>query len=203
MTDHRETRYAGRVRPSAAQIDRAILDITAGLVARRGLKETAVQAIADEAGYSKAGILSRFRTKELLIRAAIEQCLEQTRDALANISRIRVGAERDAAAIRELTSLALARPGWGELVLAAVSGRRTSDVDESIAKVASTLVHMFDGEENSESGLVRRAHVTGAIAALIVLSLTYDGEATTEQARPLIHQTCWSALGHPAGFPAV
>ncbi|GAA4685868.1 TetR/AcrR family transcriptional regulator [Frondihabitans cladoniiphilus] len=191
------------VRPSSGEIDRGILDITAGFIARRGIKDTAVQAVADQAGYSKAGILSRFGSKELLVRAAVAQAVEQTEAILALADGATPGPAKDAAALAGLTDLALARPGWAELVLAALALRRGDDVSDRLGPVAAALLGMFgiDIESAASTSLERRAAVTGAVGALIVLSLTYMTEASAEQARPHLLQTGWNALGHGGPFP--
>lgn len=191
------------VRPSKDDIDREILDIAAGLIARRGIKDTAVQAVADQAGYSKAGILSRFSSKELLVQAALAQCVQQTSAVLAAAEMSPAGASRDAIALAGVTDLALTRPGWAELILAALSIRRGDDVAQELGPVAVALLGMFDIDMTNAAAtaLVRRAQVTGALGAIVVLSLTYQTEASAEQARPLLLQTGWNALGYSGAYP--
>lgn len=180
------------VRPSRIEIDEAVLDVTAGLIARRGIRDTAVQAVADATGYSKAGILNRFPSKDLLVAAAVDQCLRQTEAALAEVDPLPPGPERDTAAIAALTDLALARPGWVELVLAALSEGRDDDVRGRIAPVADAMLRMFAADGAS---LDRRARIVGAVGAIAVLALTYRPDATIEQAAGLIRVVSADALG--------
>ncbi|GAA0420900.1 TetR family transcriptional regulator [Leifsonia naganoensis] len=180
------------VRPSSEEIDRAILDATAGLLARKGLRDTAVQAVADATGYSKTGLLGRFPSKEVLVDAALRQCVEQTRAVHGAVADLPDGPDRDAAALRGLIDLALLRRGWTELALASVPPFRDEALEEQLAQIGDLLFDMF----HMETDIERRARVTGAIGALAVLALTYDQEATAAQARPLILATCWGALGH-------
>ena len=99
------------IRPSRERIDSEILDVTAGLIARRGIKDTAVQAVADAAGYSKTGILNRFPSKDALVEAAIRQCVGLARDAHARVASVKDRAAKDAAALSALTDLALSAAG--------------------------------------------------------------------------------------------
>lgn len=194
-----------RIRPSRREIDRDILDITAGLIARRGVGDTAVQAVADRAGYSKAGILNRFSSKERLVVAALNQCIEQTEAIYTAVEGVCSSTEKDAAALIRVTDLALAQPGWAELALAAFTIRRGDDVNAQLTPVAAALLRMFgiDIDAAAATPLTRRAQVTGSLGAVLVLSLTYSTEASAEQARPLLAQVGWSALGYTDAFPSV
>lgn len=192
-----------RVRPSRAEIDRDILDVTAGLVARRGVKDTAVQAVADQAGYSKAAVLARFGSKDQLVAAAVRQCIEQTETVLDAARAVSAGDSRDVAALAGVTDLALDRPGWAELALAGLALRRGDDVSDRLEPMGAALLAMFDIDiaDAAVTTLDRRARVTGAFGALIVLSLTYETEASAVEARPILLDVAWSALGHAGSFP--
>jgi len=187
------------IRPSKEQIDSEILDVTAGLIARRGIKDTAVQAVADAAGYSKTGILNRFPSKDILVEAAIRQCVDLARRAHDRIDNAHGQAAQDATAIEALTDLALERRGWIELVLASVPPFRDEDLVTRLVEMGAIVSAMFGMAE--DTSLQRRARVTGALGALTVLALTYENDATPETARPLILETCWGALGHGATYP--
>ena len=190
------------IRPSKEQIDSEILDVTAGLIARRGIKDTAVQAVADAAGYSKTGILNRFPSKDILVDAAIRQCVELARSAHAQVDIVRGDtAARDAATLVALTDLALERRGWIELVLASVPPFRDDDLVERLTEMGAIVSDMFGTGVDADVPLERLARVTGALGALAVLALTYQNDATPDVARPLILATCWGALGHGNAFP--
>jgi len=190
------------IRPSKEQIDSEILDVTAGLIARRGIKDTAVQAVADAAGYSKTGILNRFPSKDVLVDAAIRQCVELARAAHAKVDTVqRDTAARDAATLVALTDLALERRGWIELVLASVPPFRDDDLIERLSEMGAIVSDMFGTGRGADVSLERMARVTGALGALAVLALTYENDATADVARPLILATCWGALGYGGVFP--
>ena len=191
------------IRPSKEQIDSEILDVTAGLIARRGIKDTAVQAVADAAGYSKTGILNRFPSKDMLVDAAIRQCTELAGAAHAKVDAVRGDiAARDAATLAALTDLALERRGWIELVLASVPPFRDDDLIERLSEMGAIVSDMFGTGSGADVSLERMAHVTGALGALAVLALTYKNESTPDVARPLILATCWGALGYNETFPS-
>ncbi|MCS5504920.1 MULTISPECIES: TetR/AcrR family transcriptional regulator [Curtobacterium] len=202
------SRPARRARPSAEEINGGVLDITAGLIARRGIKDTAVQAVADQAGYSKAGILARFASKELLVEAALAQCTAQTEAIRAAAAAAPAGETRDAAALVGIADLALARPGWAELALAAFTLRRGDDVGVRLEPVAATLLDVFgiDMADATATPLDRRARVSGAFGAIVMLALTYETEASATEAsateaRPHMLQVGWDALGHDGPVP--
>lgn len=191
------------VRPTSEQIDRAILDVTAGLIARRGVKDTAVQAVADATGYSKTGIINRFPSKQRLIAAAVEQCIAFTRERLDAVDGVPYGLSRDAAALEALSDLALERRGWVELALTALPARGDDDLHERLEPLGDLLWQMFVDPDGGSEQLERRARVSGAVGALAVLALTYDTRTTAEAARPLILATTWNALGHPGAFRSI
>ncbi|QSB23935.1 TetR/AcrR family transcriptional regulator [Curtobacterium sp. RIT-PI-V] len=197
------TRPARRARPSAEEINGDVLDITAGLIARRGIKDTAVQAVADQAGYSKAGILARFTSKELLVEAALAQCTAQTEAIRAAAAAAPAGKFRDAAALAGITDLALARPGWAELALAAFTLRRGDDVGARLVPVAAILLELFglDLGDPAAASLDRRARVSGAFGAIMMLALTYENDASATEARPHVLRVAWDALGHGGDVP--
>jgi AcrR family transcriptional regulator len=189
------------IRPSREQIDSNILDVTAGLIARRGIKDTAVQAVADAAGYSKTGILNRFPSKDVLVDAAVRQCVQLTRAAHAQVEGTTDQAARDAGSLAALTDLALERRGWIELVLASLPPFRDDDLVTRLVEMGEIVSDMFGVGRAADAPLERRARVVGALGALTVLALTYENDATPERARPLILATCWGALGHGGTFP--
>ena len=189
------------IRPSKEQIDAEILDATAGLIARRGIKDTAVQAVADAAGYSKTGILNRFPSKDVLVDSAIRQCIDLTEAAHARVGTVHDRTVKDAATLAALTDLALERRGWIELVLASVPPFRDDDLVARLARMGEIVSDMFGVAGAADIPMERRARVVGALGALTVLALTYDSDATPETARPLILATCWGALGHAGTFP--
>lgn len=189
------------IRPTSDEIDADILDIAAGLISRRGIKEMSVQSIADASGYSKAGVLKRFASKDALVSAAVNQCIDQTRELVARAEQFEAQPSRDAMAIAQLTDLALRRRGWAQLTLAAVPDLRAEGLHERLAPLGAMLARIFRLEEADSPSLERRARTTAALSALVMLALTYHDDAPLDEARPLIHSIAWSTLGYATAFP--
>lgn len=181
------------IRPTAAQIDEAVLDAAAALVARRGVRETSVQAVADATGFSKTGLLRRFPSKDTLIEAAIEQCVRLTAGVYAGVAAIGGDDDRDAAAVAGLTDLALRHPGWAQVVLASIPPIGDERLRPGLSRIGDLVSDMF--RLGPHSTLDRRARVTGALGVLVTLALTYQEQTTTETARPLIVDICRATLG--------
>jgi AcrR family transcriptional regulator len=188
-----------RIRPSKEEIDDAVLDIAAGLLARRGVKGTSIQAVADATGYSKAGILNRFTSKDILIERAIQQCGSQTRVALRSVSDLPCGPARDAAALAALTDLALRRPGYITLVSAFMTPIEEPHLQRKLEQLGEDICHMFCLPGPRRGDLERWCRVIGALGALCTLAVAtpdYAPQAAPLQAQPHILATAWSALGH-------
>ncbi len=182
------------VRPTSAEIDEAVLDATAALVARRGARETSVQAVADTTGLSKTGLLRRFPSKDRLIDAALDQCVRLTESVNHGVDGIDDCGERDAATIAGLVDLALSHPGWARVILASIPPIDDDRLRPGLAQIGVLVSNMFGIDEGTS--LARRARVTGALGVLVTLALTYEAETTAHVARPLIIDACRATLGH-------
>jgi AcrR family transcriptional regulator len=188
-----------RIRPSKEEIDEEVLDVVAGLLARRGVKGTSIQAVADATGYSKAGILNRFTSKDDLIERAVQQCGSQTRVALHSVNDLPCGPARDAAALVALTDLALRRPGYITLVSAFMTYLEEPHLQRKLELLGMDFCHMFCLPGPRQGDLGRWCRVIGALGALCTLAVAapdYAPAAAPLQARPHILATAWSALGH-------
>ena len=96
------------------------IDAAASLFARHGFARTSVQAVADAAGYSKAGLLHHFPTKLALHTAVVDACRTETARVRDRVAELPLGAERDRRAIELLVDLSLARPGLVSLLLSTI-----------------------------------------------------------------------------------
>lgn len=182
-----------RVRPTPAEIDEAILDATAALVAKRGAHETSVQAVADATGLSKTGLLRRFPSKDELIDAALGQCVRLTEVAHGRVAAIEDDLERDATTVTVLTDLALSHPGWAQVVLASIPPIRDERLRPGLARIGDFVSGMFRLDDSVS--LARRARVTAALGVVVTLALTSQEETTAETAHPLIVEICRATLG--------
>jgi len=181
------------VRPTAAEIDEAVLDAAAALVARRGARETSVQAVADATGFSKTGLLRRFASKNTLIDAALQQCVRLTDGVHGRVAEIGDDRERDTATIAELVDLALHHPGWAQVVLASIPPITDDRLRPGLAEIGALVSDMFRLDEGTS--LARRARVVGALGVLVTLALTYEEQTSAELTRPLIIEVCGATLG--------
>lgn len=107
------------MRRSAAEIDRAILDVAAGMFATHGYAHTSVQQVADAVGYSKPGLLHRFGSKEALHRAVLAEVGGTVREVLARAREHEGRADRVTTLLELLVRNALDRPGMAQMTLRA------------------------------------------------------------------------------------
>jgi AcrR family transcriptional regulator len=185
-------------RPSKQEIDEEILDSAAGLIAQRGINQTSVQAVADAVGYSKAGLLHRFPSKEALFAAVIAQCKSQSEALLECVSSLAPGPERDRLAITAVAQNAQRRPGFVSLMLSSVTAYEGSGLDEALKPVADDLLATF-AVPDSFADPARVIAVAGALGALAVNSLVLRGLSPEERSpslTSLVITTSVNALGH-------
>jgi AcrR family transcriptional regulator len=190
-------------RPFRQHADEQILDRAAALFARRGFEQTSVQAVADAAGYSKAGLLHHFPSKEALREAVLAQGRTLGQQTLAQVADLPLGAARDRRAVEVIVDVALAHPGLVSLLLTPAThhGAEGGEADLDLGGPWAFEAFGVDPENTDPERLVR---VAGALAALAVLTLGVqrNGEATA--LRPHIIATSFDALGHrrPGASPS-
>lgn len=180
------------VRPSSEEIDERILDVAAGVFARGGYAQASVQRIADEAGYSKTGLLHRFGSKEQLRDAARERCLATFADATAAPRGRAPGPSRDREVVAALVDLAMRRPGFIALLLAGVSQPRTPDT-AWVHQDARALLDAGFGMDDT-TPLARRMRVIGCLGALAV-GVVATPEYPAHEVRAELEATCRAVLG--------
>ncbi|WP_218123723.1 TetR/AcrR family transcriptional regulator [Quadrisphaera sp. DSM 44207] len=149
---------ARRVRPSSEEIDRGILDAAAEIFARHGFAGTAVQQVADAVGYSKAGLLRRFASKQTLYDAVLAAAVREGEAVVEAAEQVPPGPGRRQALLDLVTEAALASPGLASLLLESI--RPASD-------------------------LPGRARVEELVTALLE-SLAADAPSAREQVRALL-----------------
>ena len=195
-------------RPSATQIDDAILDAAAGLFASHGVAGTSVAQIAGAVGYSKTGLLHRFATKQALVDAVLVDTRTRLDAVTTALADEPAGPARDVAAVRAIAEVALERPGQIALVLAAFTAGpaavATEVTDPLLADVESSISTLFGGAmapDPADAAEVERAsRVATALAGIAVTTpllaqFAHAHGATT--ARRLITTVALDALGTP------
>jgi len=175
--------------PSASS---ALLDAAAGLFGRHGFDRTSVQAVADAAGYSKAGLLHHFPTKLALYQAVLQECRVESERVRDRVRSLPVGAERDRRAIELLVDLSLARPGLVSVLLSTVVPMGDDDTTELDA-LGDPLFEAFADAPPSGA---RQIRLTGALVTLGVLSLEARRSDNASEWRNEIVNTSFDTLGH-------
>lgn len=181
------------VRQSREQIDAEIVDRACALFARHGYQHTSLQQVANEVGYSKAGLLHRFSSKEAIYRAALTAAQEKTDALLARISGYAEGAERDLALVEAILETTWEWPGVAAFLFSAshdpdVAGRELTE-----AGVAMAGAFGLDAEHFSEDRLIR---MISASTGLHLAALQAARLERRREWRPLIVATAMDALGH-------
>lgn len=69
----------GRGRPKSERVSRAITSATLSLLARRGWGGVTMEGIADRAGVGKAAIYRRWKTREAVLAAAVDEVVSEIR----------------------------------------------------------------------------------------------------------------------------
>ncbi|HET7689256.1 MAG TPA: helix-turn-helix domain-containing protein [Nocardioidaceae bacterium] len=105
------------VRQTSADIDRAIIDVAAGMFARHGYAQTSLAHVAAEVGYSKAGLIKRFGNKEGLFSAIVDAGVTIADAVVAASQEMPEGRERQRLMLVLSMEVALDHVGLMELVL--------------------------------------------------------------------------------------
>lgn len=105
------------VRQTSEDIDRAIIDVAAGIFARHGYVQTSLSHVAAEVGYSKAGLIKRFGSKEGLFSATVDAGIALADEVVAAAERLPEGQERQREMLSMSMQIAIDHVGLMELCL--------------------------------------------------------------------------------------
>jgi AcrR family transcriptional regulator len=133
----KEAAMTSPVRQTSAEIDRAILDAAARTFAVHGYAKTSVQQLADAVGYSKAGLLHRFASKQALYDAVVAEAGGAVEEILDGVAGVPAGPARIGRTLELVAARALDRPGLVHLLVASV--RPASDEPGRLALHARLL----------------------------------------------------------------
>ena len=195
-------------RPTTQEIERGIVDVAAGLMARPVAESTSLQSIAEAAGYSKAGVLHHFASKDAVVAAVVARCEELVHDVRTSAEALPLGRARDEAVVTSLAGLADQQPGCAALLLASATLAQDTALGRSLHQVAVDLFAAFGVVEGSDD-VARTLAVTGALGALAVCTLACKQPPLTAGAAPpaqrellpLVVATALAVLSHPAPRP--
>lgn len=114
-SDPNHARSPAMPRPTKSQIDAEILDGAAALFARHGFARTSIQQVADALGYSKAGLLHHYASKQALYDAVLDTHEALADEAMSGLDEIPAGIERDRAFIERSMNFWFEWPGIAAL----------------------------------------------------------------------------------------
>jgi AcrR family transcriptional regulator len=188
-------------RPTNAEIDSEILESAADLIAGRGVEGASLAQIAAAVGYSKAGLLHHFTSKQALVDAVLAAASDLVAGIGADVDALPTGPQRDIAVITALARFAIAKPGHMSLVLAAFTARPTEvELNPVLAGIATGLNTSFVGLCD-DTDTERSARIIAALASIATLArhaARHAAEAGTAAARALLVTIALDALGVPA-----
>jgi AcrR family transcriptional regulator len=187
---------------TSEEIDAEIVDAAARLFARHGYRQTSVQVIADEVGYSKTGLLHRFSSKEGLWEVVVADFRAQVATVTAAAASLPLGETRDRAVVDAVLDVAARRPGLVRLMFSLLT-LPEGDPDATLLEEAPReLLAAFgadhgDALELDDAVAADPARAVPLVGALGVLAVSTFLLEKHEQARPLVVQAAMRALGHP------
>ena len=141
------------VRPSSAEIDRAILDAAAEVFAVTGFAGTSVQKVADTVGYSKTGLLHRFPSKQALYGAVVAEVRAVVSELVDEAARLPAGPRRTPATVTLVARFAFARPGLLRLL---VESMRPASTDPGRAELEALGLQVVAALAPGDQDPVRR-----------------------------------------------
>jgi AcrR family transcriptional regulator len=180
-------------RQTKQELDDEIIETAATLFARHGFKQTSVQSIADAVGYSKAGLLHRYPSKEALQDAVIDRCLTLMRTIVGSVADRTPGPDRDRQVITALVDLAIRRPGSVALLISLLTTLERSEVDRMQA-IGEAVFTAFAVDPCCDPD--RTTRVIGALGALTIARLALQTNPPPDLATHLL-AVSFDALGHP------
>ncbi|SDT21315.1 TetR/AcrR family transcriptional regulator [Microlunatus soli] len=181
-------------RQTRDQVDAEILDRACGLFARQGVARTSLQQVADEVGYSKAGLLHHFPSKEAIAEAAIAAAGRTNTELVERAAQVPPGIERDALLIEALVENAFRWPGTAAFLSSAASADPAS-APPALVQAGLDLIEAF-GLGSGRADDPRPVQVISACAGIQVATEAAVRSQKTHAWRPHIIATAMAALGH-------
>jgi AcrR family transcriptional regulator len=175
-----------------------MVDRAAALFARQGFAVTSLQQVADEVGYSKAGLLHHFASKQAIHDAVIEVVRRELAALLATAEAAPAGRERDLAVITAAVDLTFARPGISAFVNNLVGGG--AGVDPELVELGLVAVRAF-GIDPGAVDEERSARLVVACAGLTAAALVAVELDRTREWRGTVVDAAMGALGHGGPTP--
>ncbi|MBW0102181.1 TetR/AcrR family transcriptional regulator [Pseudonocardia sp. KRD291] len=176
------------------QTDAEIVDRASALFARHGFRHTSLQQVADEVGYSKAGLLYRFPSKDAIHLAAVRSARERTASLVERVAGVPAGIERDRALVEALVDATLNWPGTAAFLSSVVASAPEAASPE-LLQAGTALAGAFGlgPESYSDERLVRVLSATAGIQSAADAAVRSGRE---RELLPHIITAAMDALGH-------
>lgn len=185
-------------RQTTAEIDAEIVDRAAALFSRHGFARTSLQQVADAVGYTKAGLLHHFTSKQAIHDAVVKAVLRQLAELGAKVDGLPAGVERDRAVISAIVDLTVASPGVSEFANTLVSGGQA--IDPALEEAGIELLQAF-GVDLNDLDDERLVRIVGACAGLTTTVLHAARADLIREWRGWIVAMAMNTLGHSATLP--
>jgi len=181
------------LRHTKTQIDAGIVDRAAALFARHDFAHTSLQQIADAVGYSKAGLLHHFPSKQAIYDAVIAALRTHAEELLEGVKALPAGIERDRAVIEASIDFAFERPG-----ISAFGNRIAISPDPANETLNAIGFLMYEALSIDLQNLQmeRLVRVTSAFAGLGITAGIAEQSKLSKEWRGLIIDAAMDALGH-------
>ena len=182
-------------RQTREQVEEQIVDRAAALFAQHGFAHTSLQAVADAVGYSKAGLLHHFPSKEALHAAAEALTQARIQRVLDAVADLPVGPERDRYALEQLVDWAFASPGQTALGLSMLPLLAGDEPFPTQGEDGVPILRVF-GVVPGCGDPERLIRVVSALSGLLVTSLVASRASVQSTWRDVVLTTALDALGH-------
>lgn len=181
-------------RKSTVEIDAEIIDHAATLFVRHGFERTSLQQIADAVGYTKAGLLHHFDSKQAILAGVVAAVTRQCAELVASVEEIPTGVPRDRAVVTSMVDRTLAWPGVSMFASTLVNDM--TNTDPALEEAGFDLLHAF-GVDVASVEIARLIRIVGACAALTSTVLEAARIGTSQEWRTPIIDMAMNTLGHP------
>lgn len=170
-----------------------IVDHAAMLFARQSYEHTSLQQIADGLGYSKAGVLHYFPSKERIHDEVRELTLAELAKLIDSARVVEEGLTRDRRTLSSFVDLTYRYPGIAAFGVSQVTGQAPDD--RELERLGSELSALFfaAGERGSRSADVRLVVAIGGLGAAAIEAVRVGCQ---EEWRESIVDAALRALGY-------
>lgn len=180
-------------RSTKKELEREIIDHAAALFARHGYSHTSLQQIASSVGYSKAGVLHHYSSKEAIYEATIEVTRAEISTLVDRAVEVGVGHSRDRLLIESLADLTQQWPGIAALGNALLAGEPTRV--SQLALVGTRLMDAFS-RVPTHSDVTHGIRILMAVAGITVAALEAVRQSQYNEWRQDIVAAALGTLGH-------